>query len=127
MPKPSPPKPRPSPIKARPENEPAGSPRPTLRKNHVIATVAPGPRPSQRIRIQLAGADANHLFQRTDEDLAVAALAGARRLLDGFQRALQQVVGQGAVQLDLGQKIAHVFCAAVQFGVAFLASEALDL
>ena len=57
---------------------------------------------SERVVIQFAGADADHLFQRADENLAVADLASAGGVLDCLQYALQLVVGNGHFQLDLG-------------------------
>src|SRR5207247_570 len=39
--------------------------------------------------VGLAGADAHHVLDRGDEDLAVADLAGARRLDDRVDRALE--------------------------------------
>src|ERR1019366_6282399 len=61
----------------------------------------------------LAGADANDLLERRDEDLAVTDLAGARRRLN---------------RLDdhLGQEIDDVLGVAIELGVALLAAEALD-
>ena len=76
---------------------------------------------------RFAGADAHHLLDRGDEDLAVADLAGARRLDDRLDRALDQRVGDDDLDLDLGQEIDDVFGAAVELGVALLAAESLDL
>src|SRR5579883_3456843 len=73
-----------------------------------------------------ADANANHLIQRADENLAVADLAGARGLHDRLDRAFDQVVWQRDLQFHLGQEIHHVLRAAVQFGVAFLSAETLD-
>ena len=84
-------------------------------------------RRSERVAVQFAGADADHLLQRADEDLAVADLAGACRLLDGLHGAVDHVVGHGGLELDLGQEVDHVLGAAVELGMALLAAEALDL
>jgi hypothetical protein len=61
------------------------------------------------------------------QNLAVADLAGACRTLDGFDHAIDEVVGDGRLDLHLGQEVDHVLRAAVQLGVALLATEALDL
>src|SRR6185436_12090886 len=47
--------------------------------------------PLERSGIDLAGADANHFFEFVDEDLAVADLAGVRRLLDRFDCLVEQL------------------------------------
>src|SRR6185312_10931618 len=75
----------------------------------------------------LARADADDLLDRRDEDLAVADLAGARRLDDRLDRALGERVLQDHLDLDLRQEIDDVLGAAVELGVALLAAEALDL
>src|SRR3546814_9931809 len=78
-------------------------------------------------RAALAGADADGLLDRADEDLAVADAPGMGGLLDGLHRALDQVVPQDDLDLHLGQEIDDVLGAAVELGVAFLAAEALGL
>src|SRR5688572_32539788 len=67
------------------------------------------------------------MLHRGDEDLAVADLAGARRLDDGVDGALDLGIGHHHLDLHLGQEIDHVLGAAVQLGMALLAAEALDL
>src|SRR5687768_5257675 len=81
----------------------------------------------QRVLAGLAGADANHLFERGDEDLSVADLAGACRGLDRLDHAFDDRVVDGRFDLHLGQEVHHVLGAAVQLGVALLAPEPLDL
>src|SRR5690606_25826485 len=81
----------------------------------------------QRLVAGFAGADAHALFEVVDEDLAVADLAGARRGFERLDRALDQIVGDGHLDLHLRQEVDHVLGAAVQLGVALLAAEALDL
>src|SRR5688500_6506647 len=81
----------------------------------------------ERIGVDLAGADADDLFDRADEDLSVADLAGGGGLLHGFERRLEHVVGDGAFDLQLRQEVDDVFRAAIQLGVPLLATEALDL
>src|SRR5687767_7384953 len=82
---------------------------------------------SERRRIGLAGADANDFFQIEHEDLAVADLAGVRRLLDRLDRPLEQIRLDRGLDLHLGQEINHVLGTSIELGVAFLAAEALDL
>src|SRR5690606_36217340 len=84
-------------------------------------------RVSERVGIELAGADAHHAVQVPDEDLAVADLAGARRLHDRLDHGVELLVGDRDLELDLGQEVDHVLGAAVELGVALLATEALDL
>jgi hypothetical protein len=74
-----------------------------------------------------AGADAHHLLQVADENLAVADLAGACSAFNGFDHAVDQVIVHGGLDLHLGQKVDHILGAAVQLGMALLAAEALDL
>src|SRR5437879_2048837 len=74
----------------------------------------------------LAGADPHDLLDRGDEDLAVADLSRARRFDDRFYRALDQIVGDDHLDLDLGQEINNVLRAAIELGMALLAAEALD-
>ena len=62
-----------------------------------------------------------------NEDLAVADLAGAGRLLDGFDDLIEQVVLDRCFDLYLGQEINDVFGATVKFGMSFLTAEPLDL
>jgi hypothetical protein len=57
---------------------------------------------SKRVVVQFAGVDAYHLFQRADEDLAVADLAGSRGVLDRLHHAIELVVSDRHLQLDLG-------------------------
>src|SRR5688500_4766347 len=83
--------------------------------------------PSKRFRADFAGADANDLQQVEDEDLAVADLAGVRGLLDRLDHALGQSVVDRCLDLHLGQEIDDVLGAAIQLGVALLATEPLHL
>ena len=54
---------------------------------------------SERVLAGLAGADAHHLLDGGDEDLAVADLAGAGRALDGFDHAVHQVADRQFVRI----------------------------
>src|SRR5262245_60743132 len=77
-----------------------------------------------------AGADADAVLERQDEDLAVADLAlvaGASGLDDRLDRRLDELVVDGDLQLHLAQQVDGVLVAAVDLGVALLAAEALDV
>src|SRR5205823_6403307 len=78
------------------------------------------------IRTGLAGANAYDLFEVEDEDLAVADLPRIGGFFDGLDDAIEQVVLDRRLDLDLRQKIDDVFRAAIQLGMSFLPSEALD-
>jgi hypothetical protein len=80
--------------------------------------------PSERRRIGLAGADADHFFQIEHEDLAVADLAGVRRFLDRLDRLLEQLGLDRGFDLDLRQEVDDVLRAAVELGMAFLPAKA---
>src|SRR6056297_701975 len=82
---------------------------------------------SERVRTGLAGADADGVLDGADENLAVADLVGAGGVHDGLDRALDLVVIDDHVDLDLGQEVDDVFRPAIQFSVPLLAAEALDL
>ena len=76
--------------------------------------------------VGFAGADADGLLDRGDEDLAVADLAGARGLDHGLDGLLDAVVGS-TTRRGSWQEIDHVLGAAVKLGMALLAAEALNL
>src|SRR6476661_6305394 len=82
---------------------------------------------SKGVRSRLAGADAQRLLDRGDEDLAVADLAGVGRLLDRLDGALDLGVVDHDLDLHLGQEAHQVLGAAIDLGLALLATEALDL
>src|SRR5688572_1891808 len=81
---------------------------------------------SERVLARLAGADADHLLEAGDEDLAVTDLPGARRAFDGLDHALDDGVVDRRLDLDLRQEVDDVFGAPVELGVALLSAEALD-
>ncbi|CAM2140169.1 protein of unknown function [Pararobbsia alpina] len=81
----------------------------------------------ESVRAGLAGANANDLFDRRDEDLAVTDLARTCCTFERFDRLLDDVVGHSGFDLHLGQKIDHVFRAAIELGMALLTAKALDL
>src|SRR5262245_58245305 len=74
-----------------------------------------------------AGADANGLFDRGNEDLAVADAPGLGGLLDRIQGFGQHVVAEHHLDLHLGQEIHHVLSTAIELGVALLATKSLGL
>src|SRR5437867_4415349 len=75
----------------------------------------------------LTGADAHDLLDRCNEDLAVADLSRPRGFYDRFYRALDEIVGDDHLDLDLGQEIDDVLRTAIELGMALLAAETLDL
>ena len=81
---------------------------------------------SERVFAGFAGADANDLLERRDENLAVTNLAGARSAFDRFDHAVDDGIVDGRLDLYLGQEVDDVFRTAVQLGVALLTTEALD-
>src|SRR5262245_4347413 len=93
----------------------------------VVGSVEAEARDLERVGPALAGADADDLFDRGDEDLAVADAAGAGGLLDGLAGAFHLVVLEHDLQLHLGQEIDHVLGAAIELRMALLAAEALGL
>lgn len=78
----------------------------------------------ESVRAGLAGANANDLFNRGDEYLAVADLARAGRTLNRFYGLVDQIVGDRRFDLHFWQEIDHVLGAAIQLRVALLAAEA---
>src|SRR5260221_2161629 len=82
---------------------------------------------SDRVGAALAGADADRLVDRADEDLAVADAPGMGGVLDRLDRALDQRVLHDDLDLHLGQEIDDVFGAAIELGVALLTPEPLRL
>src|ERR1035437_8783041 len=77
--------------------------------------------------VGFAGADAHHLLDRGDENLAVADLARARGLDDGFDRLLEDSIGHNDLDFHFGQEIHHIFRAAIKLGMPFLPAETFDL
>src|SRR5579883_365568 len=96
---------------------------------HAAASPAAATRAAslERVGAAFTGADADRLLDRRDEDLAVADLAGVRRLLDRLDRALDLAVLDHDLDLHLGQEAHQVLGAAIDLGLALLAAEALHL
>src|SRR5690606_32945254 len=82
---------------------------------------------SERFVAALSGADAHHLVDRQDEDLAVADAAGLGGLLDGLDHLRDLLVRHDHLELHLGQEVHDVLRAAVELGVTLLTTEALHL
>jgi hypothetical protein len=80
-----------------------------------------------RVGPRLAGADADHLLEWRDEDLAVPDPAAVGGVGDGLDHALGVVIAHRHLDPHLGNKIDHVLGAAIDFGMAFLAPEAAHL
>ena len=72
------------------------------------------------------GADADGAFDIADEHLAVANFAGAGGIDDGLNGLIDQVIGEDDFDFDFWEEKDGVFAAAVDLGVALLASEAFD-
>src|SRR5258707_3644532 len=80
---------------------------------------------SDGVRAGLPCADTDGFLDIEDENLAVADAARARSLLDGLHGGLLAVLIDDDLDLHLGQEIHDIFGAPVEFGMAFLATEAL--
>src|SRR5262249_30196418 len=83
---------------------------------------------SDRFRSALAGADADAVLQRQDEDFAVADAPlrpSAAGLHDGVDGWLDEILVDGDLQLHLAQQVHRQLVAVVDFGVALLSAEAL--
>src|SRR4029453_15827335 len=82
---------------------------------------------SKRVVADLAGADAHGVIEWGYEDLAVADLVGARGFDDRVDDDIDPRIRHCGFELDLRHEVDDIFGAAVELGVAFLASVALDL
>ncbi|CAL8475414.1 protein of unknown function [Caballeronia sp. S22] len=81
----------------------------------------------ERVGAGLAGADANDLFNRGDEDLSVTDLSRARGAFDGFDRLIDDVVRNGRLDLHFRQEVDDILRAPIELGVPFLSAEAFHL
>lgn len=72
------------------------------------------------------GADADGILEGEDEDFAVANFAGFGGGGDGLGGFFNEFVGDDDFEFDLREEIDGVLTAAVDFRMAFLASESLD-
>src|SRR3989442_5811640 len=86
-----------------------------------------GDRRSDRVAVPLAGANADHLVHRGDEDLPVPDPSGSR----GAGYRLNDLRRMGVVDqhhdLHLGHELDHVFGAPIELRVPFLSPESLHL
>ena len=82
---------------------------------------------SNRVRSTIPGSDPNSLFHGRDEYLAVADAASPGCVLDGFDGAVGKLVLYNYLDLHLWQEVDDIFGTAVEFGMTFLAAEALHL
>lgn len=73
------------------------------------------------------GPDADGVFNRADKHFSIPDFAGFCGFDDGVDRAVQQVVLDHELDLDLRQKIHRVFTASINFGVTLLPAKALHL
>src|ERR1039457_3113953 len=78
-----------------------------------------------RVLVDLAGADADGVLDRGDEDLAVADLAGLGSLDDGIDAAVGVAILDDNLDFHLGQEIDDVLGAAIQLGMTLLPAKAL--
>src|SRR5690606_38099323 len=76
------------------------------------------------VRAGLTRADTNDLIEGADEDLAVTNLAGVCGLADGIHHLLHHGIVERQLNLHLGQKVHHVFGAAIQLRVTLLSAKA---
>lgn len=74
-----------------------------------------------------AGADADGFCNIEDENLAIADLPGVGALLQRFDHAGREMIVANQLHLHLGHHIGGIFCATINFGLAFLAAKAFDL
>src|SRR5579884_890640 len=82
------------------------------------------------LRSAFAGADADAVFQRQNEDFAIADTpfgTGASGLHDGVDSRLDKVFIDGNLQLHLTQQVHRQFVASVHFGMPLLPAKALHV
>src|SRR5215831_11747176 len=81
---------------------------------------------SKCVAVSFAGADAQSMVERGDEDLSVADLSGPCPSRDGFDRTIHLIGGHGDFEAEFRQEIHGVFGAAVDFRVPLLSPVAFD-
>src|SRR6266568_2025134 len=81
----------------------------------------------ERLFPAFAGADADDLLHRDDEDLPVADATRLGGALDDLHHAADELVGDDDLDLHLGEEVDHVLGATVELGMPLLAAEALHL
>ena len=82
---------------------------------------------SERAGVGLAGANANHVLDRRDENLAVADLAGLGGSTDGLDYFVDLVCRDSDLEADFRQEIHRVFGATINLGMALLPAVTFDL
>ncbi len=75
----------------------------------------------------VAGPDSDRLLHVENEDLSVADAAGPRGILDRLNYIFDERIFDHHLDLHLGEKVDHIFGAAVKLGMPLLPAEALDL
>src|SRR5690349_20111867 len=80
---------------------------------------------SDRVRSTVPGPDPDRLVDINHEYLAVADASGAGGAFDGLNDILGHAVLDHHLDLHLGEKVDHIFGAAVELRVALLPAEAL--
>lgn len=78
------------------------------------------------VRAAFTGTDAQGIVNRNNENLAVANTTGMRRVADGLDSPVNEVVVSHKFDLHLGQEIHNVLRSAIEFRVALLMTESLD-
>src|SRR6266481_6081242 len=81
----------------------------------------------QSARSSLSGTDSHGRSKFGYEYFSVTDLSGARRFNDGFHHPIYLVVVHRQLEFYLGQEVDHVLCPSIEFSVALLTPEALDL
>src|SRR6266567_9562450 len=73
------------------------------------------------------GADADRVFDGTDKNFAVADLPGFGGFDNGLYGRSDLAISQDDFDFYLGQEVDGIFAAPIDFGMAFLPAETLDL
>src|SRR5207244_1778923 len=92
--------------------------------------ISPSTNVSDGFRPAFAGANAEAVLQRQDEDLAIADAplgSSAARLHDGVDRRLDEILVHGDLQLHLPPQVDRQLVAAVDLRVPLLSAEALHI
>src|SRR5262245_57233432 len=107
--------------------QPTGAARCRMFRNPPLPRGPCGATSLQCSVVGFAGPDAQRALDIGDENLAVANLAGLGSRADGLDDLVDQVVAYRDLDAGLGHEIDHVLSAAVELGMAALATEALHL
>ena len=76
---------------------------------------------------RFTGPDSNGVFNVSDKDFSVPDFAGVGSGSYRFNDGINKVFADDSFELHLGQEVDNIFRTAVEFGVAFLTTEAFDL